>query len=70
MNYSQSYQHDFQTAFSFFYEAYDALVSLKDSRSLQALKYMVLMRILSGKVMECSGDEVVDVRNAGDFSES
>lgn len=28
------------------------------------------MRILSGKVMKCFGNDNVDVRNAGDFSES
>lgn len=37
-------------AFSFFYEAFDAFTQLKDRRSASALKYMVLMRILSGKV--------------------
>lgn len=46
----QSYQHDFQTAFSFFFEAYDAYESLKDTQAAIALKYMVLMKILSGKV--------------------
>ncbi|KAK8818200.1 hypothetical protein WA556_006021 [Blastocystis sp. ATCC 50177/Nand II] len=44
-----SYQHDFQSAFSFFFEAFDALTSLKDARASTALKYMVLMKILSGK---------------------
>ena len=47
-----SYQRDFQMAFSFFYEAFDAFTQLKDRRSASALKYMVLMRILSGKHSE------------------
>ena len=37
-------------AFSFFYEAFDAFTQLKDGRAMSALKYMILMRILGGKV--------------------
>ena len=37
-------------AFSFFYEAFDAFTQLKDARATAALKYMILMRILAGKV--------------------
>ena len=48
-----SYQHDFNTAFSFFFEAYDAFENLKDPQAAVALKYMVLMKILSGKVNCC-----------------
>ena len=48
----QSFQHDFQSAFSFFFEAFDSLSTLKDARAATALKYMVLMKILSGKVCD------------------
>ena len=47
---SQSYQRDFQTAFSFFFECFDAYCVMKDDRWKQALRYMVLMKVLKGNV--------------------
>ena len=67
----QHNQHDFQTAFSFFFEAYDAYESLKDTQSTIALKYMVLMKILSGKVDYTMNIIYhIDFRDASNFSES
>ena len=47
---TQSYQRDFQTAFSFFFECFDAYCAMKDERWRQALRYMVLMKVLKGNV--------------------
>lgn len=47
---SQSYQHDFQMAYSFFFECFDSYCTMKDPRWKQALKYMVLMKVLKGNV--------------------
>lgn len=47
---SQSYQHDFQMAYSFFFECFDSYCTMKDPRWKEALKYMVLMKVLKGNV--------------------
>lgn len=57
-------------AFSFFYEAFDAFTQLKDGRAMSALKYMILMRILGGKVEFRKSGLFLEVGNAGDFQQS
>jgi 26S proteasome regulatory subunit N6 len=43
-------EKDFKTAYSYFYEAFEQLSSLDDSRSILFLKYMLLSKIMSGDV--------------------
>lgn len=57
-------------AFSFFYEAFDAFTQLKDDRAMAALKYMILMRILAGKVEFQKEGLFLEARNAGYFWQS
>lgn len=57
-------------AFSFFYEAFDAFTQLKDARATAALKYMILMRILAGKVEFQKKGLFLEIGNAGYFRQS
>jgi 26S proteasome regulatory subunit N6 len=49
---------DFRTAFSYFFEAFEALHTLGDARSVLCLKYMLLSKIMFGL-----GDEVPAILN-------
>eukprot|EP00744_Colponema_vietnamica_P001966 GILI01003172.1.p1 GENE.GILI01003172.1~~GILI01003172.1.p1 ORF type:complete len:445 (+),score=141.47 GILI01003172.1:81-1337(+) len=40
-------EKDYKTAYSYFYEAFEALTSAEDSKAVMALKYMLLCRIMS-----------------------
>ena len=40
---------DYKTAYSYFYEAYEAFNSLDDPRSLNSLKYMILCKIMTNQ---------------------
>lgn len=43
-------EKDFKTAFSYFYEAFEQLSALDDSRAVPVLKYMLLCKIMSDEV--------------------
>ncbi|WPT12655.1 26S proteasome non-ATPase regulatory subunit 11-like protein [Picochlorum sp. SENEW3] len=45
-------EKDFKTAYSYFYEAFEQLSSLDDPRSIRALKYMLLSKIMAGDVSD------------------
>jgi len=47
--------HDYATACSYFYEAFEALSSLEDKRTVAALKYMLLSKIMDGDAEEVPG---------------
>lgn len=51
----QAAEEDYKTAFSYFFEAYEGYDNLKDPKALNALKYMLLCKILSGSAAEVPG---------------
>lgn len=50
-------EQDFRTAYSYFYEAFEAFHTQNDPRAVQALKYMMLCRIMA--------DQAGDITNTG-----
>ena len=46
---------DYKTAYSYFYEAYEAFNSFNDPRALNSLKYMILCKIMTNSVDEVNG---------------
>lgn len=48
-------EKDFKTAYSYFYEAFEQLTALDDSRAVSVLKYMLLCKIMAGEVGDVGG---------------
>lgn len=46
----QSDEKDYRTAFSYFFEAFETYATLKHTRAIHCLKYMLLAKIMTGKV--------------------
>lgn len=46
-------EKDFRTSFSYFFEAFESLHSLKDTRAINCLKYMLLTKIMNNQGDEC-----------------
>ncbi|TMW60333.1 hypothetical protein Poli38472_000375 [Pythium oligandrum] len=45
-------EHDYKTAYSYFFEAFEALASLDEKEALGCLKYMLLSKVASGGASE------------------
>lgn len=43
-----SQDKNFKSAYSYFYEAFEAYVSSEDPKAVQAFKYMILCKIMIG----------------------
>ena len=48
-------EKDFKTAYSYFYEAFEQLSNLDDSRAVSVLKYMLLCKIMAGEIGDVNG---------------
>lgn len=47
-------EHDYKTAYSYYFEAFEAFSSLDDHRAAPCLKYMLLCKVMTDAAEEVS----------------